>query len=138
MQKAVTLFPHSISHSNNGERLISIEFLPLFNRFAVLFELSKPSSKSKFSNSSSSPFQFTMISPLWIILAVWGGEIIQTTESSSKEEDYSATYVNFVNSFEHQGMSGKTIRGLILHVELAAITRLRVQMSHWGLFIFSL
>lgn len=43
------MFPHSISHSNNGEWLISIEFLPfLFNRFAVLSELSKRFFKSNF------------------------------------------------------------------------------------------
>lgn len=48
MQEAVTLFLHSISHSNNGDQLISIEFLPLFNRFTVLFELSKHSSKASF------------------------------------------------------------------------------------------
>lgn len=42
------MFPHSISHSNNGDQLISIEFLPLFNRFTVLFELSKHSSKASF------------------------------------------------------------------------------------------
>lgn len=46
MQEAVTLFPHSIFHSNNGDQLISIEFLPLFNRFDVLFELSKHASKA--------------------------------------------------------------------------------------------
>lgn len=48
MQEAVTLFPHSISHSNNGDRLISIEFLPLFNTFAVLCELGEQASKQVF------------------------------------------------------------------------------------------
>lgn len=56
MQKAVTLFPHSISHSNNGDQLISIEFLPLFNRFTVLFELSKHASKASFQIPALLPF----------------------------------------------------------------------------------
>lgn len=48
MQTAVTLFPHSISHSNNGDQLISIELLPLFNIFTVLSELSKHAPKASF------------------------------------------------------------------------------------------
>lgn len=71
MQEAVTLFPHSISHSNNGEQLISIEFLPLFNRFIVLFELSKRASKASF----QIPALFLFCLPydqstLWIMVAV--------------------------------------------------------------------
>lgn len=69
MQEAVTLFPHSISHSNNGEQLISIEFLPLFNRFTVLFELSEQASKQVFK------FQlvfsaYPMIGPLWHMMGI--------------------------------------------------------------------
>lgn len=65
------MFPQSISHSNNGDQLISIEFLPLFNRFTVLFELSKHASKSKFFKFQLFSFSvYPMISPLWNMVAV--------------------------------------------------------------------
>lgn len=63
MQEAVTLFPQSISHSNNGDQLISIEFLPLFNRFTVLSELSKRASKASFQIPALSLLSFAYDQP---------------------------------------------------------------------------
>lgn len=132
------MFPHSISHSNNGERLISIEFLPsLFNRFAVLSELSKRFFKSNFFcffSQNFQPFSFsslpapclTVIRPPPMIPAVPGQKITWTS------------YINVVFFFFCQFIltsrrvcgekkKGKSTHGVILHVELAATTRFPVQ-----------
>lgn len=55
-------------HSNNGDQLISIEFLPLFHRITVLFELSKPASKATFPVPALL-FGFT----LWSVCCFFGG-----------------------------------------------------------------
>lgn len=132
MQEAVTLFPHSISHSNNGDRLISIEFLPLFNRFTVLFELSKHSSKASFQIPAlllfSSPYDQSSLD--------YTGGFGEKKERNkkkqqkmdkwmhflnAKERNDSATYIHCINSFEHQGILRK--RRAYLELNSTYVTR---------------
>ena len=127
MQEAVTLFPHSISHSNNGDRLISIEFLPLFNRFTVLFELSKHASKASFSNSGSSPFHFSLWSVLFgLRWQFWGGKkCIKYGQFTShfwnvKENTILwHTFILGIRLTSSRFLKRKSISCLILHTQVA-------------------
>lgn len=111
MQEAVTLFPHSISHSNNGEQLISIEFLPLFNRFAVLFELSKHSSKASFQIPALLLFSLPYDQSSLDGKKERKEKPTENGQSNAfcecEGEDYSATYIYCISSFEHQGIFRK-------------------------------
>lgn len=123
------MFPHSISHSNNGDQLISIEFLPLFNRFTVLFELSKHSSNATFHIPAL--LLFSLLYDQASLDYTGGfGEKKERKKSENGQSDAlferegensSATYIYCITSFEHQGIFRK--RQVDLELNSTYVTR---------------